>query len=284
MKKKELPTKEEIVSAILVSKNFSTLMNNLGIRRKPKNINRFKIFIAENGIDLLHTNPTLKNINQRKYERIEKVCPACEKKFETSKGQLKEKTFCSRQCANKSCIHPRKIIKKTKEPKVKSTNIDKIATCKICSGEFIQIGYSRKKTCGISCYKIARKLSGIIAGRASASKVSKRSKNEILFHDLVKERFPLTLSNVPMFNGWDADVIIPELKIAVLWNGNWHHKKLTRKHSVLQVQNRDKIKIKEIEEFGYVPYVIDDFGKYNENFVRKEFDKFIEKFVDKSES
>ena len=66
-------------------------------------------------------------------------------------------------------------------------------------------------------------------------------------NDLVKEKFPLTLSNVPMFNGWDADVIIPELKIAVLWNGNWHHKKITKKHSVLQVQNRDRIKIKEIE-------------------------------------
>lgn len=38
-----------------------------------------------------------------------------------------------------------------------------------------------------------------------------------------------------MFNGWDADIIIEDLKIAILWNGKWHYEKITEKHSVSQV-------------------------------------------------
>ena len=38
--------------------------------------------------------------NQRKYDVIEKVCPVCTKKFKTRSGQSKEKTTCSRSCAN----------------------------------------------------------------------------------------------------------------------------------------------------------------------------------------
>ena len=80
-----------------------------------------------------------------------------------------------------------------------------------------------------------------------------------------------------MFNDWDADVIVEDIKVAVLWNGNWHHKKLTKKHSLLQVQTRDKIKIIEILKCGYTPYIIDDFGKFNENFVKAKFDEFLTK-------
>ena len=65
--------------------------------------------------------------------------------------------------------------------------------------------------------------------------------------------------------------------MAILWNGNWHHKKLSEKHSILQVQNRDRIKIKEIVEMGYEPYIINDYGKYNKEFVEKEYEKLKDK-------
>lgn len=105
----------------------------------------------------------------------------------------------------------------------------------------------------------------------------KRSKNEKLFASLCEERFNKVLTNEPIFNGWDADVIIEDLKVAVLWNGKWHYEKITEKHSVKQVQNRDRIKIKEIEKAGYKPYVIKDMGRYNKNFVKKEFSFFLKK-------
>ena len=74
-----------------------------------------------------------------------------------------------------------------------------------------------------------------------------------------------------MFNGWDADVIIEDIKYAILWNGPWHYRKITEEHSVEQVQNRDKIKIHEIEQAGYTPYVIKDNGSYNPEFVEQQF-------------
>lgn len=82
-------------------------------------------------------------------------------------------------------------------------------------------------------------------------------------------------NNQPIFNGWDADIIIEDLKIAVLWNGIWHYKQISKKQSLEQVQSRDKIKLKEIETCGYKAYIIKDMGKYNPIFVKDEFDKFL---------
>lgn len=112
-------------------------------------------------------------------------------------------------------------------------------------------------------------------GKHSAAARVKRSKNEILFAELCEERFSDVKCNEPIFNGWDADIIIEDLKVAVLWNGKWHYEKVTRSHSLEQVQNRDKIKLKEIESAGYTPYVIKDMGKADPIFVRMEFEKLL---------
>lgn len=116
------------------------------------------------------------------------------------------------------------------------------------------------------------------AGIASAQsqRETRRSKNEIYFSELCSTKFSGVLCNEPIFDGWDADVIIPELKVAVLWNGPWHRRKITKKHSVAQVQKRDEIKCVKILEAGYIMYVIDDEGKCDKEFVEKEFKKFID--------
>ena len=80
--------------------------------------------------------------------------------------------------------------------------------------------------------------------------------------------------NEPIFNGWDADVILPIQKIAILWNGKWHYEKITKKHSVQQVQNRDKIKLDEIKNLGYDSYIIKDLGSFDKKFVEDEFRNF----------
>ena len=74
-----------------------------------------------------------------------------------------------------------------------------------------------------------------------------------------------------MFNGWDADIIIPEHKLAILWNGPWHYRKITAKHSLEQVQTRDKLKIDEITHCGFVPYIIKDLAKADKDKVLNEF-------------
>jgi hypothetical protein len=74
---------------------------------------------------------------------------------------------------------------------------------------------------------------------------------------------------------WDSDVILPKEKIAVLWNGVWHYKKIHSNHSLKQVQTRDKIKLDAIKRTGYTPYIIKDMGKEDLEFVKEQFDIFI---------
>lgn len=133
-----------------------------------------------------------------------------------------------------------------------------------------------KKYCSKKCLYSATHESRSKGGRNSAEMQSnsRRSLNEIYFAELCKLRYSDVMTNAKIFNGWDADVILPTLKIAVLWNGVWHYNKITKTHSPEQVQNRDKIKIKNIIKEGYTPYVIADLGSHNVKFVETEFKKF----------
>ena len=103
----------------------------------------------------------------------------------------------------------------------------------------------------------------------------RRSKNEIEFCKLCEEYFDNVKHNECIFNGWDADIIIEDIKFAVLWNGPWHYKQITKSHSVKQTQNMDKIKVKEIEECGWTLYIIKDMGKANKDFVKEKFNEFL---------
>jgi hypothetical protein len=90
------------------------------------------------------------------------------------------------------------------------------------------------------------------------------------------EYFNNVKHNEQLFNGWDADIIIEDIKTAVLWNGAWHYKQIMKNQNLKQIQSRDKIKLHEIKNCGYKTYVIKDMGKYNPLFVKEEFDKFIQ--------
>jgi len=115
------------------------------------------------------------------------------------------------------------------------------------------------------------------AGRASAAvqAANRRSKNEICFAEYCEAHFDNVLTNEQMFNGWDADVILPDLKVAILWNGKWHYEEIMEGTSLKQIQNRDRIKLKEIRKAGYEPYVIKDMGKHNPQFVKEQFETFL---------
>jgi hypothetical protein len=60
-------------------------------------------------------------------------------------------------------------------------------------------------------------------------------------------------------------------------SGKWHYEKIKEKHSLIQVQNRDRIKIKEIEKANYKPYIVKDMGKENKKFVEEQFGLFLSK-------
>lgn len=82
--------------------------------------------------------------------------------------------------------------------------------------------------------------------------------------------------NDALFDGWDADILVHDIKLAVLWNGPWHYRKITKKHSLKQVQTRDAIKLVEIAKAGWTAYVIvDRVGKFSEARVRHEFESIV---------
>lgn len=203
-------------------------------------------------------------------------CPGCKEFFEIDKTRKYQKTFCSRSCSNKrehSEETKNKISNKLKKDLMYFTCINEKCNCQFTSSN------QKAKFCSRSCSNnsLQQKESGRKYGLISASLQSetRRSKNEILFYNLCKNKFKKVLHNKRMFNGWDADIIIEDFKMAVLWNGKWHYEKITKKHSLKQVQTRDNIKIKEIIKCGYTPYIIKDLGKFNKSFVEYEFNKFI---------
>jgi hypothetical protein len=57
-----------------------------------------KKIIEDNKLDISHFNNG--SWKKRKYEVVEKICPVCNKKFETQLGERKEKTTCSHSCSN----------------------------------------------------------------------------------------------------------------------------------------------------------------------------------------
>lgn len=152
----------------------------------------------------------------------------------------------------------------------------KSSRCIICMAEIFS-KRSKKKYCA-PCRLLAVKKAGSKAGKISASIQRRRSKNEIYFSELCEKEFNKITNNDPIFasetGNWDADIIVHDYKVAVLWNGQWHYVKCNKKHSVAQVQARDKLKIRAIINNGYEPYIIKDMGKYNPKFVDGQFKIF----------
>ena len=175
------------------------------------------------------------------------ICENCNKEHNGTYGSGR---FCSSKCARSFATkHNREEINKKTSEKLKQ-NFTKIYyyTCKFCDKIFIS--KSKKRTyCNTSCQNLDGHAS--FAGKVSAASRIKRSKNEILFADLCIKNFNNVKTNVVMFNGWDADIVIEDLKLAILWNGPWHYVDgLGKNHSLKQVRNRDKIKIREIAKAG----------------------------------
>lgn len=157
--------------------------------------------------------------------------------------------------------------------------------CQLCQKEFIVKHTSPNQIlCSVECRKNNEKLKaktgyyknlGRKGGLVSAKVQNRRSVNEIFFSILCMHIIEKVLTNEPIFDDWDADSIFPDFKIAVSWNGAFHHKKLRDAHSLEQVLSRDKIKDDIIKRHGYIHYIINDPAGESKPFVRQEFEKFI---------
>lgn len=222
---------------------------------------------------------------------VELSCEHCKKVFRR-RLSIKSGTrkFCSVKCSatavNNTRIFPscskcgqtfKSFNSKCKvcEPRPKRKTISKYKpgvwktrNCSSCGDSFETLS-------GKYCKKCRREK--MSAGARNGSSINRRSSNEVLFASLCREKFHNTLDNPKIFNGWDADVVLVDQKVAVLWNGQWHYiPNIRSNHSLIQIQNRDRFKEEQIRLCGFMPYVIKDMGKHNPRFVDQEFNKFCD--------
>ena len=207
---------------------------------------------------------------QNKDNYIPTYCKHCNTALPYNK---RKNTFCSPICSKHyNDIHT--IRSHTPETKLKisqarihqtnigSRSVDKYMkftyrNCKVCNSVFV---WHRKKPgpnhcCSAQCLHIHRSNKA----RTNPGLGTKRSKLEIQLFNLCNSHFTSVLSNYKIIDNWDADIVIPEYKIAILWNGPWHYKEMhIGNHSLKQVQNRDNIKIKLFESINWNIFVFED--------------------------
>ena len=196
---------------------------------------------------------------QEKFKKPKKEKPKHKCFYADCNNETSNK-FCSQSCAAKHnntlrpAGHSSRITPESNRGKNihKSIIYSKISWCVVC-GKVIR--NSHRKTCSDNCKSVTFQNGGI----KSASVQVKRSVDEIKLFNLCKSHFYSVRNNEPLIDGWDADIIIDDIKTAILWNGPWHYKQMPHKnHSLPQVQNRDKIKISKLKENGWTVLIYED--------------------------
>lgn len=170
-----------------------------------------------------HQGATRSNKQFGLFKDFEVECYSCKNKFLVNEREKifpkKEKYYCNRSCANKR-THSDETKEKIRTTLNKHVFIKLESTCIFCKKDYIK-KRNHQKLCSRTCsssWKNTYLGIGRLGGLASAKSQSetKRSKNEIYFAELCETKFVKVLTNEPVFNGWDADVIIEDFKIAIL--------------------------------------------------------------------
>jgi len=151
----------------------------------------------------------------------------------------------------------KKIINKNTKKTTKIFIKDLIRECQLCGNKY-NVKKRTQKYCKRECAN--KKLNndpelnkerGRIGGNKSLQMFSRRSKTEIDFANLCMDYFGSEniICNELFFkdknnNYWDADIIITHLKIAILYNGIFHYKKVYKDQKLERMIAKDNIKQK----------------------------------------
>lgn len=201
------------------------------------------------------------------------LCQKCnseivlEKQIEAALSKLK----------NQEIPHFRKKIKLKEKVKYIKIHSQTTKNCQNCSIPFIS---KCAKFCD-NCRTLMLHNNGLKSIQIQGD--TRRSKNEIHFAKLCTEKFKNVLTNAPIFNGWDADIVIDDYKIAVSWNGQWHYVPIISENYLNKIQLRDRFRNENIIKCGYKHYSVKDMGKENPVFVEQEFQKFL-KWIEYNDS
>jgi len=189
-----------------------------------------------------------------------KTCTYCGAEY---KPWSRKQRYCSRGCSNKD----RGKCSKTRRENIRKAIREKVGTsaffsfdsqklypriCRVCKKLILDEKHT--KTCSHRCAKTLR----LKTVRKRGVGRVRRSKAEIQLFNLMSQEYDCE-HNKPIFNGFDADIIIHDLKLAIEWNGPWHYKKMMASHSFRAVKVKDQKKVKEILKRGYRFLVVKDF-------------------------
>lgn len=226
-------------------------------------------------------------------------CPVCDTEFIRNQGKQK---FCSIKCSNvfnasnrinrddyqdvlnnirigtiKSLIRRGfKYDSNGDRVKCETDKVNKSLNCLLCNAEFNSFYRGKSKFCSKGCAESNRVKSFLNTMKGKGyTTIAKRSRAEIYLAELISKHFDSVEYNACIFNGWDADIIIHDIKCAISYNGAFHYKKLFPNQKLEQTQNRDKIKDKEIKSFGYSHYIVKDMKNFSSRFVHNEYNKFM---------
>ncbi len=161
--------------------------------------------------------------------RNQAICEQCLEKFDKKPNHIKrtEHNFCSRKCCNifrtKDKIH-KKCEHCKKDLKIEPRMIQKSKTGRFFCNSSCAASYNNK---------LKRK--------------SRRSKIEAKFYDLLVKEFPnldILSNDKTMLDGYEVDVAIPSIQLAIEWNGIVHFKPIYGQTKLDNIQTRDSDKLK----------------------------------------
>lgn len=215
-------------------------------------------------LDRIERNKLQKIQNESRYNENPTFCQQCHLVL-TYINRINK--FCSHSCAASHYNARRgpmsldqreklrKIVTKYHKNNPKERKLPKMheLVCMVCSSVFQS--KNPRKTCSSECLKA----NSSRIGRNNSSRRQSRSKDEIELYRLCDDHYENVSHNTIIADGWDADIVLNENHVAILWNGPWHYKEMPlSNHSLLQVQTRDAIKRKLFESLGWTVVIFED--------------------------
>lgn len=164
-------------------------------------------------------------------QKITLECAHCNKSFRKLKNlhtwctthTNQKEFFCCPRCANLHAIRSQTV------------------TCKQCSKSFIkrlsEIKSYPNHFCSHSC-------SATFSNKTRLK--TRRSKCEIALFEMLVKEFPnldILPNDKTMLEGYEVDIAIPQLKLAIEWNGIVHFKPIYGQEKLNKIQNRDQEKL-----------------------------------------
>lgn len=150
------------------------------------------------------------------------ICTFCKREFSrTSNYKKRNNPFCSRKCSSSYT----------------QTKLE--VSCHLCGEKFYRRPSEIKANtfCSKSCATTFNN---------TKKRKSRRSRCEKILFDLLKEEFQ-SLEIIPndktLLPGYEVDIAIPSIKLAIEWNGIVHFKPIYGQNKLNRIQERDKEKL-----------------------------------------